>query len=768
MAFTVVKSIRIRGEVKTNKPGGLDGRLVLKTDGKDRAVIVYLSDTDVLYSNFISLTFSKKDWKDKSDDEIIKSYLQNHPGWSIIQDPFNPNDIPNDPNYVPPAAGATSSTGVTASVAGVTASNTGTASTSDLATAPVPQSPINKFITGKVRITKKSGPGDITGDNEIDLTDPNGTGTTSASFTGLQFTEGGDYVLSITCTSEDVEPMELKVKVLKEDDIVAQPESKGSDGDQKPVDGSRPIISQIDKATIKVPPIEMDKDVNGNQDDYVNGMGYTPLVWYKGFAIEDRSLKRMRLYHDGLIPMIEMTFEDTKEILKGISTPTDNVSIDLFLNSTSKNLKSIHMSFKVKNFIQGPAVASQTYTVIGTANIPSLYVQNNKSYKGTSFESLRAICKELEIGFNSNIKDTKDSMSWRNTNKKPFEFIDDIISRSYISDESYMAGYIDYYYCFNYVDIEKEMNRDASKDVGLDTSATSEQSNGDEVSRIVSLRLTTDKAQSSSSNFIGSYKTINESTKKSLQNGYATITKAYDRIKKQFLVFTVDSTTSDGTENIILKDSPTSDKYQNENIKHKFTGKIDTDNVHQNYNYAVTQNRINLNNLNKIVLMADLPSANWNLYKFQKIAVDILHDSPTPTNPNPRDFRYSGYYIIADIEYIWNGKKMSQKLRLVKKELGKTPEEIRNDPPQKKKEEVKENNPNPISGTSSFVPAPNSVYDVGQTYFVKDANGKYYNLTVTNILENGIEVTGILKESPIGMSQSTTSNTSPSGANPTE
>lgn len=761
MAFTVVKSIRIRGQVKTNKPGGLDGRLVLKTDGKDRAVIVYLSDTDVLYSNFISLTFSKKDWKDKSDDEIIKSYLQNHPGWSIIQDPFNPNNIPNDPNYVPPAAGATASSGVTASVSGVTASNTGaSASTSDLASVPVTLPPVNKLIAGKISITKKSGPGELTGITEIELKQFENYEVSNAEFKELQFTEPGDYVLSITTTSNDVEPYELKVKVTKEDDIVPQPESKGSEGDQKPVDGSRPIISQIDKATIKLAPIEMNQDSRGSQDDYVKGMGYTPLIWYNAFAIEDRSLKSMRLYHDGLIPMIEVTFEDTKDILKGPSTPTDNVSIDLFLNSTSKNLKSIHMSFKVKKFIQGAAVASQTYTITGTANIPGLYVQNNKSYTGTSFESLRAICKELEIGFNSNIKDTKDSMSWRNTNKKPFEFMDDIISRSYISDESYMAGYIDYYYCFNYVDIEKEMNRDATKDVGLDTSATSEQSNADESNRLVSLRLTTDKSQSSSSNFIGSYKTLNESTKKSLQNGYATITKAYDRIKKQFLVFTVDSTTSDGSETIILKDSPTNDKYKNENIKHKFTGKIDTDNVHQNYNYAVTQNRINLNNLNKIVLMAELPSANWNLYKFQKIAVDILQETPTPSNPNPRDFRYSGYYIIADIEYIWTGRKMSQKLRLVKKELGKTPEEIRNDPPQQQKQEVKENNPNPVSGTSSVVPAPNSVYDVGQTYFVKDSNGKYYNLTVTSILENGIEVTGTLKESPIGMSSSTTGSTS--------
>ena len=86
---------------------------------------------------------------------------------------------------------------------------------------------------------------------------------------------------------------------------------------------------------------------------------------------------------------------------------------------------------------------------------------------------LKKICKELELGFNSNIKDTKDSMPWRNTNKKPYEFMDDIISRSYINDESYMAGYIDYYYCFNYVDVEKEMNRNTSMDVGIDTAGIS-------------------------------------------------------------------------------------------------------------------------------------------------------------------------------------------------------------------------------------------------------------------------------------------------------
>jgi len=330
-----------------------------------------------------------------------------------------------------------------------------------------------------------------------------------------------------------------------------------------------------------------------------------------------------------------------------------------------------------------------------------------------------------------------------------------------------MAGYIDYYYCFNYVDLEKEMNRDASNDLGINSSAMSEQSKSDESERLVSLRLTNEQSQNSSSNFIGSYTTLNESTKKSLQEGYATITKTYDRNTKSFLVFTVDSTTSDGSETYILKGSQYDDKYQKENIKHKFLGKIDTDNVHADYNYAVTQNRINLNNLNKIVLNATLPNANWNLYKFMKIGVDLINPSSTLTNPSIRDHRYSGYYIIADIEYLWNGKSMSQKLRLVKKELGKTPEEVRNDPQQQKKPEIKENNINPVGTTVSTTPVPNSVYTVGQTYLVQDKSGKLYNLTVTSLLENGIEVTGTLKDSPIGMSSSTTGNLSvPPAATP--
>jgi hypothetical protein len=493
----------------------------------------------------------------------------------------------------------------------------------------------------------------------------------------------------------------------------------------------------------------MDQDGTGpqGQSNYTQGMGYTPLLWFKSFAIEERYIKLLRLYHVGIVPKIKVVFEDNKEILKGEATPTNDDTFDLFLNSTSENLKSIHASFKIEKFLQGPNEPDQKYIIEGILNVPDLYVENNNTYKGTSFEVLRKICTEMGLGFNSNITNTNDDMSWLNINSNPNDFIKSIISRSYISDDTFTAGYIDYYYCFNYIDVEKELNRDISKDVGIDTSGLSEQSIKDETERIKPLILTTDKSQSSSSNYISKYVKINNSSKKSLKNGYSTITKTYDRINKQFLVFEVDSLTSDGSESIILKGAQNDNKYKNENVKHDFIGKLDTDNTHQNFNYAVTQNEINLNKLSNITIDVDLPNANWNLYKFQKINVQIVNESSTITNPDIIDRRYSGDYIIEDIEYIWDGNAMSQKVRLIRRELGKTPEEIKNSPPFESVEEEKEINFNPIVGTTSVIsPAPNSVYNIGEVYLVQDVEGNRYELNITEILPNGIEVNGVLKK----------------------
>ena len=50
-------------------------------------------------------------------------------------------------------------------------------------------------------------------------------------------------------------------------------------------------------------------------------------------------------------------------------------------------------------------------------------------------------------------------MTWINPKYKPYDFMGDVIDYSYISDESFIVGYIDHYYNFCFIDVQKELLR---------------------------------------------------------------------------------------------------------------------------------------------------------------------------------------------------------------------------------------------------------------------------------------------------------------------
>jgi hypothetical protein len=784
MARKVVKQVRIRGRESAKELGGLDINLSLELDGKEYFIIPYYANGSAagkVPGDLIGLNLGKKkgDFINFTDDDFIKYHLDNlnagragsssylnyysvpadlpvYPGgeqksyipgkvsknvYTIIQDTFDKDVIPEEDEDLKTRRKLWDEYNASKKVAEPKKPITGSASNSENAIAPVPDEPrVDPLsVTGKLFVKKKSGPGEITGVVEAEIVNAN------VVFKDLQFTDPGFYVITISHgeSSTLVDPIDVSIEVLSEDVVTPQEESKGTETDAK-VTGNRPIIAQIDKPQVVINEIvqQQDKLAGNNQSSITQDLGFKPYIHYQADAINERDIKSLTLYHDGIIPKISFRFLDTMGII-ALHPPMADTTMELFLNPGSSNLKPIHFVFNVVECVQ--VQTSKDYDVTGTIHLPDLYKVNNFSYAGTSFEVIRKICKDLKLGFNSNINNTNDSMSWRNPNTKPHEFIEEIIAHSYIDDESYMGGYIDYYYCFNYVDIEKEMKRDISKDVGIDTAGMSKASTSDESSRIQSMLLSNDKALKDSAFYFENYTTRNDSTKKAIRNGLLTVTKAYDRISKSFLVFNVDSTTSDGSKTISLKGAENDKTEFDTNIRTKYTGKIDTDNVHKNYNYAITQNRINLNELNKIVLEISMPNPNFNLYKFQKINIQITNPTPTPSNPEEINFRYSGEYIILDITYLWMSGKLSQKVKLVRKEMGKKPEEMTDPKPVEQKKEVKEINENPVGATPSVV-LPNSVYTPGESYIVKDKDGRKYIVTIKSLSEDGREVLADVKQ----------------------
>jgi len=434
-----------------------------------------------------------------------------------------------------------------------------------------------------------------------------------------------------------------------------------------------PGLTNVFPPTIKIDPIKF--NVKGESKSYkkemVANMGWKPFVWYNGYQISEQDISYFALYHDGLLPAITIIFNDTMNLMRDKAFPLDDTKIKIFLSSRSKSIRHILLEFKIKNF----SINGQVFTIIGTLNVNGLLIKNYKAYsKKTSFSTIQDVCREIGLGFNSNISDSGDRMTWINPGLKVYDFLGEVLQNAYISDEGFAYGYIDYYYNFNYVDIEKELSRDNTEDKGIDTSGLTSNITGDN-NKIYSMALTNDKSAKESDKYISEYKILNNSTAVSIYRGYLNISKFYDSSKKEFLIFDVDSITSEGNKTIIMKGSPQDDVFYKENHMSTYVGKIDDDNSHVNYNYSSVHNSQNIEDLQKIGIKITLPNPNYNLYRFQKVLLLITNLSATPGN-NIKNDRISGNWFIVDIKIVYTEGKIYQEISLIKRELDISPEEM--------------------------------------------------------------------------------------------
>lgn len=584
----------------------------------------------------------------------------------------------------------------------------------------------------EVKLIVKSGPGELIANRDFAVVN------NAVDIAGIQFSEPGVYVISVTTNSPEIENTEFTINILPEEEVIPQDDT-GDKPDEEPVSGKRPIISQIDQPTYKLDPIEFDTSGNKEDDSEIaDTTSSIPLFSYNNSPIDARYIKKMTIYYEDFVPKCEIVLEDSLGLINSPqTTPLNDTKFDVFLNSGSDVLKSIHLKFKLE---VNQKNKSGTNTIIGTLDIPDFYKISYKSYRGTSFESLRRLSKDLQLGFNSNIENTNDSMIWRRNGISTMKFFKNILEHSYISDDSFMIGYIDYYYSFNYVDIEKEWRRDISDDVALVSQGLMSKS-GSQPDRIIRMIFSNDKSSQGSPLYLSNVIINNNSTLQTTKKGNFTVSKTYDRIKKRFLKFDIDSLTSNVKDQVVLKGSP-GDKTESEtNFRTSYGGKIDTSNVHENWSYSIEQNKRNLTNLSNITLRADLPSPNYNLYKFQKVRINIINQKTTVSDTEILNERISGEWIIIDITFNWNGNSLKQSIVCARKELGKTTEEkqtqvIEDD----KSVDNSEINENPIEPDR-----PNQRYEVGKIYTLQDSNGVRYLYTITSLDDNGIDVTGDIK-----------------------
>lgn len=434
-------------------------------------------------------------------------------------------------------------------------------------------------------------------------------------------------------------------------------------------------LNNFFRPNIKLNPIKFDIPTSGiRQEEVADSIGHQPFVWYLSYQI--KHIRSLVLSSRGLLPTVKIVFMDTLNLMGGKGMPLDDSTIKVFLNSRTESLRPIFMEFKIANFSKN----GETYTIEGICNVNKLFLREFESYSNmSSFDCMKEFARRADLGFNSNVDGSDDVMNWINPGLKGSKFIKDVISSSYRSDESFIWCYVDFYYNLNYIDVEEALKIDIDNQVGVKNSGL-ENINGitDGPEETNPLWLSNDASLDQTNQYFVDYKVVNNSTNISLNNGYLTKSKFYDINDKNYLIFDIDSITSEGDKTIIMKGSPKDNEFFNNHIKPMYVGKLDTDNMHENFNYAIVQNNQNITDIQKVGLSIKLERPNYNLYRYQKVFITISDDVSTPQKSQVSE-RLTGDWLIIDIDFVNINGDIKQKVNLIKRELELSAEELNNE-----------------------------------------------------------------------------------------
>ena len=454
------------------------------------------------------------------------------------------------------------------------------------------------------------------------------------------------------------------------------------------------------------------------QQEVAKSLGNYPFVYYGSYQIDFQDISYFSLFYLGSMPCFKMSFYDTLNLMSDKAMPLDDSKIKVFLNPRSDQLKEILIQFKITNF----SVSQRVFHIEGILDVNLLHVIQYKSYPNlTSHKALQQIAKECGVGFNTNIEDTDDAMTWVNTGSIVSDFMEEIVETSYKSDNSFMVSFVDFYYNFNFIDLAKELDRNIDLDLSITDKTLLDVVNSAKET-VTSLVITNDESFRETNLFFEKFKIINNSTDVSLRSGYQNTVNYYDTFNKELLVFNIDSITSKGNKTIILKGSPQDEEFFNLNRNVHYVGTLDTDNSHKNYNFSFIQNEKNIFDLEKMGLEITMRTPNYSIYKYQKIKVFISNQTNTPA-ASLKNSRLSGDWLIIDIKYIYSNNEFNQVIRLVKRELELSDEELSNENPIPPKSETTApssnndvtNNQNTVlapSGSTSSVPNTQDPGDV--------------------------------------------------------
>jgi len=406
------------------------------------------------------------------------------------------------------------------------------------------------------------------------------------------------------------------------------------------------------------------------------GQAY-PYVVMNGKEIQRTMLNRLEIDCMGFLPkmVMTMTIAGAKaDFFKNVFPRAGDV-VSVFLRSPNDNIKPIRNDYQIVtvDYLGGDYqgdIGQSMVRITARLYIPNFYAQRTFSIEGTSYDVLKKIAEELEIGFASNVDSTDDKMKWMTVGNYE-NFINNVTDHIWQDENSFFTTFIDFYYNLNFININKQFTYapDGQPGVISDLNVRVPSENRTYDLTMESFALTNDLATMSFNNFISKFNVINNASLITYKEGVQKDYTMYDFSSKTLIADAVTPlSTADAPQNItpIFLNIGTGTQPSRTWLGIQYSSPIG--NVHKNYNFAAMLNTFNLMEIEKMMLEASLMNPNLFLHKGQRVPVLLFNygdnlDLLTSTDPSYQmtqrtnsvlnsflsDFYYvKGYKIIHD------------------------------------------------------------------------------------------------------------------------
>jgi hypothetical protein len=465
-------------------------------------------------------------------------------------------------------------------------------------------------------------------------------------------------------------------------------------------------IYNVFKSTIVLDELSLSSD-NGEGktqrvEDYAS-LEY-PLIKINDYIVDKSEIDYFCINATETLPKITITLSFSNDLFIMKNLPKDGDLISIAITNKSNLLNPIRNDYIITGTTSlkrsTTVKEANTITFFGELFIPGFYgFQGNTSFNMTSMEALKEIAKILGLGFNTNDENTDDKQIWYVTTAYD-KAIDEITLKSWKDDNSFFDWWIDIYYNFNFVNVQKQL---LSSEDEVDIAALLSNTNTEFYwGKAGSDSIETPKVFSNFNNYANSsfyilnWRSINKSSSITFNYGTSIQTAFFEHNDVLFRnpdkqkywdlkiepAYDLDKVNS----HILLRGRPKYDPSVNSNeparsnynfldlynvspwmgIQYTISNPDEdnskwTGNHHRNYIRAHVQNMLNLVELDKLNVEISVQGTNLNVIVGDKIPIILIQKDrvenlimdKTFNTSEVVEFFYSGWYYVAGFTLNW-------------------------------------------------------------------------------------------------------------------